>query len=102
MGGIATFDMAIRFPEMFAAAIPICGTIHPARLAAAKGVDFRIFHGDRDNVVPVEASREAYKALKAAGINVEYIEIPGADHFSWNPAFNHPDFMEWMFSHKKR
>ena len=102
MGGIATFDMAIRFPETFAAAIPICGTIHPARLAAAKGVKFRIFHGDRDNVVPIEASRQAYKALKTAKIPVEYHEIPGVDHFSWDPAFNYPDFMEWMFCQKKK
>lgn len=102
MGGMGTFDMAIRYPEVFAAAVPICGTVNPARLSAAKKVKFRIFHGDADNVVTPEGSRAAYRALKAAGADVEYIEFPGCNHGSWNPAFNHPDFMEWMFSQKKK
>lgn len=101
MGGMATFDLAVRYPEIFAAAIPICGSVNPQRLAAAKSVAFRIFHGDADNVVTPEGSRAAYKALKAAGAQVEYIEFPGCTHGSWNPAFNYPDFMEWLFDQKK-
>ncbi len=102
MGGMGTYDMIIRFPELFAAAIPICGTVNPSRLTDVKGVKFRIFHGDADNVVPVEGSRAAYRALKAAGVDVEYIEFPGCDHGSWNPAFNYPGFMDWLFSQKKK
>ena len=93
--------MVIRFPEIFAAAIPICGYVKPDRLASVKDVSFRIFHGDADPVVPVEGSRNAYKALKKAGVDVELYEFPGCDHLSWNPAFNRPDFMEWLFKQKK-
>lgn len=39
--------------------------------------------------------------LKAIGADVEYIEFPGCNHGSWNPAFNYPDFMEWLFNQKK-
>ncbi|MBO7268519.1 MAG: prolyl oligopeptidase family serine peptidase, partial [Bacteroidales bacterium] len=63
MGGIATFDIVARFPEKFAAAIPICGSVNPKRIVNTKGVAWRIFHGDADAAVPVEGSREAYKAL---------------------------------------
>lgn len=101
MGGMATFDMVARFPEIFAAAIPICGAVDPSRLANVQGVNFRIFHGDADRVVPVQCSRAAYKALKEAKVNVEYFEFAGCDHASWNPAFNTPDFMEWLFKQKK-
>lgn len=59
------------------------------------------FHGDADNVVTPEGSRAAYRALKAIGADVEYIEFPGCNHGSWNPAFNYPDFMEWLFNQKK-
>ena len=102
MGGMATYDLAVRFPDTFAAAVPICGTVNPVRLADAANVRFRIFHGDADNVVPVEGSREAYKALKNLGVEVEYIEFPGCNHGSWNPAFNYPGFMEWVFAQRKR
>ena len=101
MGAMGTFDMVVRFPEVFAAAVPICDTVNPDRLAAAKDVKFRIFHGDADDVVPVECSRKAYRALKAAGADVEYIEFPGCNHGSWNPAFSTPDFMKWLFRQKK-
>ena len=102
MGGMGTFDMAVRYPEIFAAAIPICGTVNPARLKAGKSVKFRNFHGDADNVVTPEGSRAAYRALKAIGADVEYIEFPGCNHGSWNPAFNYPGFMEWLFNQKKK
>lgn len=75
--------------------------MNPARLKAGKSVKFRIFHGDADNVVTPEGSRAAYRALKAIGADVEYIEFPGCNHGSWNPAFNYPDFMEWLFNQKK-
>ena len=102
MGAMGTYDLTIRYPELFAAAIPICGTINADRLKAAKKVKFRIFHGDADNVVPVSGSRQAYKALKSAGADVEYFEFPGVGHVSWNEAFNRTDFMSWLFRQKKK
>lgn len=102
MGAMGTYDLVVRYPKIFAAAIPICGTVNQSRLPAAKDVKFRLFHGDADDVVTVEGSRGAYKALKAAGADVEYIEFPGCNHGSWNPAFNYPDFMDWLFKQQKK
>ena len=102
MGGMATYDMVCRFPEIFAAAVPICGAVGPGRLGAAKNVKFRIYHGDADPTVPVESSRMAYRELKAAGADVEYIEYPGCAHASWTPAFNEPDFLDWIFAQRNR
>lgn len=101
MGGIATYDITSRYPEVFAAAVPICGAVNPAKVKKAAGVKFSIYHGDHDSVVPVACSREAYKALKAAGAKVRYKEFAGCDHGSWNPAFNEPDFMPWLFKQHK-
>ncbi len=101
MGGMATYDMVARFPDIFAAAIPICGAVEPERLEGLEGVSFRIFHGDADTTVPVECSRKAYKALKKSRCKVEYFEFPGCGHGSWNPAFSKDDFMDWLFKQKK-
>lgn len=101
MGGIGTYDIVSRFPDTFAAAIPICGAADEKRLAAGKKVRWRIYHGDADPVVPVNCSRKAYKALKKAGAKVEYFEFPGCQHVSWNLAFSQPDFMEWLFKQKR-
>lgn len=101
MGAMATYDLVCRYPDVFAAAIPICGSVNPSRLTTAAGVSFRIFHGDADAAVPTKGSREAYRMLRSLGADVEYIEFPGCTHGSWNPAFNYPDFMQWLFDQKK-
>lgn len=101
MGGMGTFSLVSRYPEIFAAAIPICGIADLSVLPAAKDVKFRIYHGDADTVVSVKHSREAYRTLKKSGAKVEYFEFPGCGHGSWNPAFNQPDFFNWLFKQKR-
>lgn len=98
MGAMAVYDLAIRYPSMWAAAVAICGTVNVDRLEAAKDVRFRIYHGDADPVVPVEASRQAYYKLKKLNATVEYFEYPGVGHGSWVNAFQEKDFLKWIFS----
>ena len=102
MGAIGTYELVSRYPDLFAAAIPICGVTKPEQLAAARRIKFRIFHGDADKIVPVKGSRDAYRALKEAGADVEYIEFAGCGHESWNMAFNYPGFMEWLFKQRRK
>ena len=64
MGGIATFDIVARYPQKFAAAIPICGSVNPQRLTGTKGVAWRIFHGDADPAVEPEYSKKVFPALQ--------------------------------------
>lgn len=101
MGGIATYDLVCRHPEVFTAAVPICGAINPERLSAARGVKFLIFHGEEDDEVPSFCSREAYKALNSLGAEVDYVEFAGMGHDCWSSAFNYPSFLPWLFSQTK-
>ena len=102
MGGRGTFYLIENFPEIFAAAIPICGWADTSTLSNAAGkVKVRIFHGDADSVVPVEGSRQAYVTLRNAGADVEYIEYPAVEHNSWDYAFREKDFFSWLFSQSK-
>ena len=48
--------------------------------------------------MPVENSRNAYSKLQQLGADVEYIEVLGADHFVWTPAFEREDFLPWLFA----
>ena len=60
-----------------------------------------IFHGETDGVVPVDVSREAVKALKAADGNPKYTEYPGVGHDSWTRAYRDSEFVDWLFSQSK-
>lgn len=101
MGGMGTYDIVVRNPNKFAAAIAICGGVNLQRLRDIDSdTQFRLYHGDADSVVAVRFSREAYKALKETGKSVEYFEFPGVNHGSWDPAFNKPDFLSWLYAQK--
>lgn len=101
MGGIATYDLVCRYPEIFTAAVPICGAVNPERLSTAKDVKFMIFHGEEDEEIPSICSREAYKALNSVGTAVDYIEFSGVGHECWTSAFNYPSLLSWLFSQTK-
>lgn len=101
MGAMAVYDLAIRYPSMWAAAVAICGTVNPDRLEPARDIKFRIYHGDADPIVPVEASRAIYNRLRKLNASVEYFEYPGCTHGSWNLAFREKDFLRWIFNQSK-
>lgn len=103
LGGMGTFDMLARYPDVFAAAFPICsaGDVTAASRYGKK-VAMWIFHGGDDKVVPVDFSRAFYKALKGMNADVKYTEYPGVGHNSWDNAFAEPTLLPWLFSHKKQ
>lgn len=55
--------------------------ISPQRLAAQADVPILLIHGVDDTVVPIEQSQAMERALKAAGKPVEFIALPGEDHW---------------------
>ncbi len=102
-GGMGVFDIVARYPEMFAAGFPICGAgkVGTAKNFAGK-TSLWIFHGDKDNVVPVDFSRNYYNRLKKLGADVRYTEYPGVFHNSWVNAFSERDLLPWLFSKTKQ
>jgi predicted peptidase len=102
MGGMGTFEAIGRYPNLFAAAMVICGgaDLKAYGLKQAK-VPFYIFHGDADAVVPVKHSREIYKKLSDLGGTVTYKEYPNINHNSWDFAFKESIYPTWFFQFKK-
>ncbi len=102
MGGYGTWDTISRRPDLFAAAIPICGGADPAQAPVLKNMAISIFHGDRDNLVPTNLSREMYKALQDAGNkNVKLTVYEGVEHNSWEKAYADPETFKWLFAQKR-
>ena len=101
MGGKGTFECVYRSPDLFAAAIPICGagddTHYDNRVLKTS---FWVLHGDQDESVGVKYSRDMVNKLKQLKANVRYTEYPGVKHNSWDNAFAEPDFLSWLFEQK--
>ena len=102
MGGYGTWDALARAPELFAAAVPICGAADAADAERVKNVPVWAFHGAKDDVVPVQGSRGMVAALKAAGARtVKYTEYPDVGHNSWTPAFKEAELLPWVFAQRR-
>ncbi|HEY9508384.1 MAG TPA: prolyl oligopeptidase family serine peptidase [Verrucomicrobiae bacterium] len=110
MGGFGTWKLGINYPEKFAGIIPICGggdtgdivmsmIDHPDAL---KRLPIWAFHGAKDPVVPVDASKETVAFLKSKGVeDVKLTIYPDAQHDSWTQTFDNPEIYDWLLQHKR-
>jgi len=80
MGGIGTWKIAPKYPDIWAAIAPISGTGAAATLEKVRSVPEIIVHGDADPTVPVSGSRTMVAKLKELGVEHKYIEVPGGLH----------------------
>lgn len=124
-GGNGSWYLASQYPERFAALVVVCGWIserrgttsgvsYPAIAPAGAADPFTavarrvsalpvwIFHGDADEIVPVEESRRMAAALKAIGANIQYTEFPGVGHNAADPAYNRADLLPWLLQQRRR
>lgn len=102
MGGFGTWDAIQRRPELFAAAVPICGGGDPILAKQIQFVPLWVFHGDADKAVKVNRSREMVAALKGVGTEVKYTEYKDVEHDSWTRTYADPALYAWLFAQRKK
>jgi len=124
-GGFGTWDLITRFPERFAAAVPMsAGWFGPSTSIIAKEPIWN-FHGAVDEVVPVQMSRDIIGALHQLGrpvvythchnndctglpdsliamyvrshADLFYTEYPTGGHDIWNQSYDYPFLFPWVF-----
>jgi predicted peptidase len=110
MGGFATWSLGLKYPERFAAIVPICGggdilSVLLARKgseAALRKLPVWAFHGAKDNVVPVAESERMVNLLKRSGnSNVKLTVYPEAGHDSWTEAYNSQELYDWLLQQSR-
>lgn len=102
MGGMGTFELLSRQPELFAAAFAICGGADPGIVKNySPGFNIWIFHGEKDNVVLPEYSKTMAREINSKGGNAKLSLYPDDNHNSWDSAFAEPHLLPWLFSHER-
>jgi phospholipase/carboxylesterase len=84
-GGMLSYTLAVRHPEVVAAAFPVGGLVASALVPAAwplgrEKPPIRGFHGDADERVPIARARASVAALRAAGLDATLSEYAGVGH----------------------
>ena len=103
MGGMGTFEILYRRPNMFAAAIPICGN-GSTKLASlyAKKVSIWVFHGSDDKVVSPKHSLNMVNAIIELGGSPKMTLYENVGHNSWDYAFAEKNYLKWIYSKSKK
>jgi predicted peptidase len=121
-GGGGTWNMLSRYPNRFAAGVPICGVAPASDFVPGNLVDQSIaaFHARNDTVVSVGTSRNVINRILTAGgkplptypatnapdftfsvpgLDLNYVEFAFGGHGIWTQAYNAPPLYEWLFAH---
>jgi len=102
LGGFGTWDAIQRNPEMFAAAVPICGGGDVRQMRNIKSMPIWVFHAVDDKNVSVECSRRLVRQLKALGAKrVNYTEYEQGDHGCWDRAYSDAKMIAWLLKQKR-
>jgi predicted peptidase len=102
LGGFGTWSLISERPDMFAAAIPVCGGGDEAAAANLTKVSIWAFHGEKDASVSVERSRKMITAIRRAGALPRYTEYKGAGHVIWDRVYSEPELLTWVFAQNRK
>jgi len=82
MGGIGTFDLGFKFPDVWAACVPVCGRCNDlAMIENARHLPFWINTGSQDIVIPPKYSKMAYDSAIQLGFSKwQFTEYEGMGH----------------------
>ena len=118
MGGGGTYTFIQSDPNYFAAAAPSAGSgfRHFTDASVVKDIPIWAFHGDQDNVVPIEGDQKLFAELQKAGGNMKFTTwvgdghgvavkmITGSDNGSTQLSSDRcdpePVFLKWLFEQK--
>ncbi len=119
MGGAGVWALASAHPELFAALVPVAGSVRvlaeaqcfaqsctEASIAAAASTILGkigstpvwIFHGAKDPVFSVSETRAIVATLTARGEPVQYTEYAETGHRCWRKAYKDPALLPWVLA----
>lgn len=100
MGAIGLWDILVRHPGLFAAAVLIAGDLEPERAASLTSFPLWSIVGGDDTLVPPDHTRAFARLVEERGGIARVTEIAGAGHDVWRAAFAHGPLWDWLFDQR--
>jgi len=109
-GGYGTWNTALKYPERFAAVVPVAGggsteiLIHAegAHLQALRSLAVWAFHGGSDPAISADESQRMISELQRVGNAAARLTIfPGAPHDVWSRVYDDPALYDWLLQQRR-
>jgi poly(3-hydroxybutyrate) depolymerase len=101
MGGFGSFGLLTRYPEMFAAAVPMSSGWDPAYAPVFSDVALWNFHAVNDSSVGVGNSRVVIDGMRIHGGKPIYTEYATGGHVIWTVAYKTPGLLDWLMDQRR-
>ena len=121
MGGFGVWGLIKDYPDLFAAAVPVCGGYDVSKIrtplglsdpnsfsfdakevVSARSVPVWATHGAEDRIVlPIQTQQLVVYMKQAGNQRVHWIEYPGVGHDSWSRTYSDPKMYEWLFEQSR-
>ncbi|NAS12314.1 carboxylesterase family protein [Poritiphilus flavus] len=102
-GGGAAWELAVQYPERFAAMAVVCGmTPVPYASWIDKDMPIWVFHGTEDKSIPFSESQNMVDKLQQMGYDVKFTKYEGVGHNSWVQAYNTEGLYDWFIAQKRK
>ena len=98
MGGYTTWQLIMTKPDLFAAAVPICGGGMYWNAGTLVNLPIWAFHGELDDIVYPCESKHMVDAVNKFGGNAKLTIVPGVAHNAWDTALASKELFDWMKS----
>jgi len=99
MGGIGTLDLAIRYPNRFAALMPIAFRIEDGwDLCIIKDMPLWGFHGQHDPIIPLYKAQSVITTLTNCGGSPTFTIYSDLFHDAWTRTYNNPAVFIWLLT----
>jgi predicted peptidase len=100
-GGAGTYDAIERYPDLFAAAVPVCGGGDISKAASIAHIPIWIIQGAEDPNINPRYPLNMAEALINAGAHPGLTLYPEVGHFAWLAAYSNSLLIEWLFRQQK-
>ena len=101
MGANAVWQTAARYPQRFAAIVPIASRVDSATACAVKSTPVWAFHNEHDTLALIKPVEEMIEAIRACEGSARLTVYPQTGHNAWAKAYADPALYEWLAGRKR-
>jgi predicted peptidase len=103
MGGAGAWSFAAKYPERWAALVPLCGGGEdPDAYERIKDIPCWAFYGADDRPPGLKRCDETMTALRALGAKPGYTVYPATPHNCWDKAYGTEELYDWLLKQQRK
>jgi predicted peptidase len=100
-GGEGTWLIGARYPDRFAALVPMCAYSAYGVVDQLTSIPIWCFHNGGDPFVSAGGSREMCKRIERAGGDVRYTQYGAFGHNCWDRAYQEGELFSWLLGQRR-